>query len=242
MFIVCCLAVLLLNGCQNSVLLADGPLTTPQSVHGWSLTVGNSRGTGADEAAYCTATKTDRSEHGENLLVTVSGDYDSVLDRISDPFFGISSPETTLSAAQNEYLEIIRTQKIDESLLGTRSVTVKIEKVASSAKGISLPSGDVEFGATGAAGSDMTFYQGWCFGNTIVYTGVTASTPSGQMDCALSATEVWASLYKECARQNDIRYNNNNFSTIIGYKFGWWNWRVQWHFDTATCFVATICW
>jgi hypothetical protein len=95
---------------------------------------------------------------------------------------------------------------------------------------------------TCGAGATLIFYQGWCFGNTSAGTVIHDSTPAGKVDCTLYADELrGGSTYSRVAENLDIVLADGQVDTV-GYRFGWWNWRVRWHWDTGAMILAGISW
>lgn len=217
---VCILAVLLFAGCDSGIQTSDEKESI--EINGWSLS--SPEGMGAIRA--CTAQDVTAEKYveieGSVQLVSVSGDANSVLDRVNDLFFGFEKPDFN-SPEYIAYMEEMSCRPPeDESLKGTRYVTVSSQSVEGPSR--VLTGGPWAFvdTITKHAGESLVYDHGWVWGS--VWVDGEVKTSGCVVDCSL--------IYSSVFTPNSlILSNKKSFPTYRQVlasppSVGWWNWRV----------------
>ena len=114
-------AVLLMAGCDSG--LQDSSEVTSLEINGWSL----SSPEGNDAITSRSATKVTAQKEMENngslYNCTVTGNLDSVLDRVNDPLFGFGEVDYTDERVV-EYLESYKNRSTEDLSLMSVNITM----------------------------------------------------------------------------------------------------------------------
>jgi len=226
----CSLALLLFIGCSDSLSLSAGNEADPVIVNGWSLFSESGKRAIEDQSAETVyAVKEDFSEELDTeVCINVTGDFESVLDRVNDPFFGL---DNEIDMNDPEIIAYIKKMESgpnpDLSTAGMHHITLSIEPSVSG-----LPRGTTIHGfkdtssLSRTAGTTVSYRHGFAFLWPQAGTVIHDATPGGIVDCTLYTKPLWGGDWSKNKKSNNIDIDDGQVNTG-GFAIGWYNWETD---------------
>lgn len=230
---VCFLALILVAGCDSGIQMKEGDNSI--IINGWEMTSPD----GIEAIRSCTAsdvvaTKNEEID-GRLYVIEVEGNAQSVIDRVSDPFFGTEIVDDKTPEVQ-KYMNSLGID--DPSLVGKRFISVGM-----------IPS---EGPTMYSRQYDENTYMNVTMGTTYFYVGaarsritvdfIVPSTNSATQLCGeIQAAALLSNNYKAKGATGIVTYQSP--ATVVSkFMLGWWKWRIEVEGDVPGRVFVGISW